>query len=156
MLFQRREMYYKFAFLIGTYRKGNDALPFTKVSGGSSCIETVPPRCAAIELSSIHWSLHESVSYYITVKAENTVGLYVLATTEYTHFTESPSGGVVYDVDPQERRQVSIFSNGVVLNRVFTISVKTCDVNKRLREILFVLTMSINGCPVLSKTNKFV
>lgn len=60
-------------------------------------------------MTSLSWSMHESERYYITVKAENTVGFYVLATVEYKYFAKQPAQGVVYDVDPKEQRQVMFF-----------------------------------------------
>ena len=80
-------------------------------------------------MSSFHWAIHDSVNYYVTIKAANTIGLFVLATGHYTHFSEDPSDGVVYDVNPNENRQVTYLN--VVMLLVIQINVHIYETYNR-------------------------
>lgn len=100
---------YALFWFTGTSQHSADVLHFTSLSYGGSCVFTDPPTCTAIKLSMLLWRVHESVNYFVSIKAANSIGLFVMATGAYTHYSESPSDGVVFDVDPDEHRQVWSF-----------------------------------------------
>jgi len=60
---------------------------------------TTPPTCTAALFSELDWQLHGHHNYYITVMAENTVGLFTRGTSKaYTHDVQLASRGIVLDV----------------------------------------------------------
>ena len=82
-------------------------LPFRKLSIGGSCTSLQPPTCTAIDLASLTWQLHDHHDYYISVKAENTIGLTTIATSSvYTHDVTDVIGGIVYDISVDGRSRV--------------------------------------------------
>jgi len=60
---------------------------------------TTPPTCTAALISELDWQLHGHHNYYITVMAENTVGLVTRGTSQpYVHDVQLASRGIVLDV----------------------------------------------------------
>jgi len=88
-----------FSFLSGSEPYGVDVIHFRPLTAGGSCL-LVPhyPNCTAVSTSDLPWHLHGRQHYYVTLKAMNLVGLYVLATAgPYLHNVQLASEGVVFD-----------------------------------------------------------
>ncbi|XP_053398947.1 uncharacterized protein LOC128556937 [Mercenaria mercenaria] len=85
---------------VGTTRNGKDLLSFDSLSAGGSCTIHKPPSCTAISTHSLPWHMHGELHYFVTIKVRDTVGLFVTASsTEYRHYIELASQGVVQDID---------------------------------------------------------
>ncbi|KAL4221421.1 hypothetical protein ACF0H5_019679 [Mactra antiquata] len=96
-----------FSLAIGSSQHGTDIKSFSSLTSGGSCITTEPPTCTIVNITTLPWLLHQGEGYYITIKAENTAGLYVLSTSEpYIHYTELTSKGVVYDLDINDENKI--------------------------------------------------
>ncbi len=82
-------------------------LPFRPVESAGSCTVSDPPICTAVHISQLHWDLHHSHTYYVSVRVTNIVGLWVDGVSEpYTHDVRLPSTGVVLDVNLEEERHL--------------------------------------------------
>lgn len=80
--------------------EGKDVMPFQPLSAGGHCTLNVPPTCTAISTSRLQWHLHGEHTYYVSVKAKNTLGLSAVAVSnKYYHNVEKTTVGVVYDID---------------------------------------------------------
>ncbi|XP_046581223.1 uncharacterized protein LOC124288738 [Haliotis rubra] len=76
-------------------------IPFTTLQSGGGCTLTSPPTCTAVALTDLHWDLHHSHTYFVSVRVTNIVGLSTVAVSEpYVHDVMPPLRGVVEDVIP--------------------------------------------------------
>ncbi|XP_063447093.1 uncharacterized protein LOC134726613 [Mytilus trossulus] len=92
-------LHYQFA--LGHAAGKTDVFRYKPLLYGKTCIKTQPPECAAIDTSTLDWSLHGHHDYYVTIKVTNLAGLSSTQTSVlYTHDTQLPSPGIVYDIDP--------------------------------------------------------
>ncbi|XP_071088930.1 uncharacterized protein [Haliotis cracherodii] len=82
--------------------KGQSTLiPFTALQSGGGCTLTSPPTCTAVALTDLHWDLHHSHTYFVSVRVTNIVGLSTVAVSEpYVHDVMLPLRGVVEDIIP--------------------------------------------------------
>ena len=72
---------------------------YQPLRGGGGCVITNPPICTAALVTELDWQLHGHHTYYVTLKAENTAGLYTLATSlPYIHDVQLASRGLVLDI----------------------------------------------------------
>ena len=84
-------------------------LPFTELSAGGSCTATQHPTCAALDLSVLPWQLHANHEYYVSIKAENAIGLFTIATSSvYKHDVTMATGGLIFDVKTNGNIMASI------------------------------------------------
>ncbi|CAG2197001.1 unnamed protein product [Mytilus edulis] len=92
-------LHYQFA--LGHAAGKTDVFRYKPLLYSKTCIKTQPPECAAIDTSTLDWSLHGHHDYYVTIKVTNLAGLSSTQTSVvYTHDTQIPSPGIVYDIDP--------------------------------------------------------
>ncbi|XP_021356985.1 uncharacterized protein LOC110452658 [Mizuhopecten yessoensis] len=99
--FQDTEEYYElfYTFAIGHSEYAVDVQQYKPLSGGATCTLSVIPDCTAALVADLDWDLHGHHSYYVTVRAENSVGLFVMATSSaYIHDVQLAARGVVLDV----------------------------------------------------------
>ncbi|XP_046557202.1 uncharacterized protein LOC124266452 [Haliotis rubra] len=76
-------------------------IPFRRLQSGGGCTLMSPPTCTAVALTGLHWDLHHSHTYFVSVRVTNIVGLSTIALSEpYVHGVMSPLRGVVEDVIP--------------------------------------------------------
>ncbi|XP_069133969.1 uncharacterized protein [Argopecten irradians] len=100
--FMDTEEYYElfYMFAIGHNQYGTDVQPYKPLTGGATCTLKQDPDCTAASLAKLDWDLHGHHTYYVTVKAENSVGLFVMATSNaYIHDVQLAAKGLVLDVD---------------------------------------------------------
>ncbi|XP_060084880.1 uncharacterized protein LOC132564227 [Ylistrum balloti] len=91
------ELFYSFA--IGHSEYGVDVQQYKPLSGGATCTLSAVPDCTAALVAALDWDLHGHHAYYVTVRAENSVGLFVAATSNaYFHDVQLAAKGVVLDV----------------------------------------------------------
>ncbi|XP_046572648.1 uncharacterized protein LOC124280704 [Haliotis rubra] len=93
-------------YLIARSEGGQSTIiPFTTLQSGGGCTLTSPPTCTAVSLTDLHWDLHHSHTYFVSVRVTNIVGLSTIAVSEpYVHDVMPPLRGVVEDVIPAGRR----------------------------------------------------
>ncbi|CAC5375358.1 unnamed protein product [Mytilus coruscus] len=92
-------LHYQFA--LGHAAGKTDVFGYQPLLYSKTCVKTQPPECTAIDTSSLDWSLHGHHDYYVTIKATNLAGFSSTQTSVvYTHDTQLPSPGLVYDIDP--------------------------------------------------------
>ncbi|XP_033751510.1 LOW QUALITY PROTEIN: uncharacterized protein LOC117335547 [Pecten maximus] len=99
--FMDTEEYYElfYTFAIGHNEYGTDVQQYRPLAEGATCTLKDQPDCTAALLAHLDWDLHGHHAYYITVKAENSVGLFVTATSNaYFHDVQLASKGMVLDV----------------------------------------------------------
>ncbi|XP_046562882.1 uncharacterized protein LOC124271765 [Haliotis rubra] len=93
--------YLKYEAAVGTKDGKSTIIPFTTLQSGGGCTLTSPPTCTAVALTDLHWDLHHSHTYFVSVRVTNIVGLSTLAVSEpYVHDVMPPLRGVVEDVIP--------------------------------------------------------
>ncbi|XP_071082513.1 uncharacterized protein [Haliotis cracherodii] len=97
----------KYEAAVGTSPYGTEIRPFIALQSGAGCTVTSPPTCTAVALRDLHWDLHYSHAYYVSVRVTNTVGLSTVAVAEpYVHDVTLPSRGVVMDVCPESEEEL--------------------------------------------------
>ncbi|XP_053401094.1 uncharacterized protein LOC123523194 isoform X2 [Mercenaria mercenaria] len=90
----------KYEIAIGTSKTSQDVLPFQDLSTGGSCTSLSPTNCAAISTNLLPWQLHALQTYCVVIKATDSAGMFVLASSEkYQHSAIKASTGIVHDVD---------------------------------------------------------
>ncbi|WAR05117.1 hypothetical protein MAR_020486 [Mya arenaria] len=95
----------RFEIAVGSARFTSNVVPFSAQRSGGSCNINDTTSCTAVDMRSLKWALHENTDYYVTVKATDPLGLFVVASSErYTRYYELPSSGVVYDIDIDDNR----------------------------------------------------
>ncbi|XP_046543946.1 uncharacterized protein LOC124254113 [Haliotis rubra] len=93
--------YLKYEVAVGSEDNRTTVFPFTALQSGEGCTLTSPPTCTAVALTDLHWDLHHSHTYLVSVRVTNIVGLSTVAVSEpYVHDVALPSRGVVEDVIP--------------------------------------------------------
>ncbi|XP_071084119.1 uncharacterized protein [Haliotis cracherodii] len=93
--------YLKYEVAVGSKDEQSTVIPFTALQSGGGCTLTSPPTCTAVALTDLHWDLHHSHTYFVSVRVTNIVGLSTVAVSEpYVHDVALPSHGVVEDVIP--------------------------------------------------------
>ncbi|XP_046561789.1 uncharacterized protein LOC124270793 [Haliotis rubra] len=93
--------YLKYEATVGTKDGKSTIMPFTTLQSGGGCTLTSPPTCTAVALTDLHWDLHHSHTYFVSVRVTNIVGLSTVAVSEpYVHDVMPPLRGVVEDVIP--------------------------------------------------------
>ncbi|XP_067663255.1 uncharacterized protein [Haliotis asinina] len=91
----------KYEAAVGTKVGKSTMIPFTTLQSGDGCALTSPPTCTAFALTDLHWDLHHSHTYFVSVRVTNIVGLSTVAVSEpYVHDVMPPLRGVVEDVIP--------------------------------------------------------
>ncbi|XP_046557203.1 uncharacterized protein LOC124266453 [Haliotis rubra] len=91
----------KYEVAIGSEGGQSTISPFTTLKSGGGCTLTSPPTCTAVALTDLHWDLHHSHTYFVSVRVTNIVGLSTVAVSEpYVHDVMPPLRGVVEDVIP--------------------------------------------------------
>lgn len=76
-----------------------DVQQYSMVTEKGPCIHSSDYICTATNVSELDWKLHGHHTYYMTIKATNLAGLFVLKTSvPYSHDTVLPSKGIVIDV----------------------------------------------------------
>ena len=77
---------------------GTDVQGYEPIRSGGGCTIGVTPGCTAAAIADLEWYLHGHNVYYVTVKVENTAGLYTMMTSQpYVHDVQMASLGVVID-----------------------------------------------------------
>ncbi|XP_055958832.1 uncharacterized protein LOC126829498 [Patella vulgata] len=94
----------KFTAAVGSSDGAQDVLPYSPLKSAGSCNLATPPSCTGFTLVDLHWNLHHSFTYYVSIRVENIVGLYSVFTSKpYVHNTRKPATGVVFEVvQPEE------------------------------------------------------
>ncbi|XP_048243311.1 uncharacterized protein LOC124141844 isoform X1 [Haliotis rufescens] len=93
--------YLQYEVAVGSKDGQSTLIPFTALQSGGGCTLTSPPTCTAVALTDLHWDLHHSHTYFVSVRVTNIVGLSTVAVSEpYVHDVMLPLRGVVEDVIP--------------------------------------------------------
>ncbi|KAL3843250.1 hypothetical protein ACJMK2_021192 [Sinanodonta woodiana] len=98
----------RYQIAIGHAIYGIDVLPFTDVWSGYPCQPTNRTiTCASVPIDKLQWQLHSHHTYYVTIKGENTGGLFVKAQAKpYIHDIQVPSKGVVFEIEPTSNNEL--------------------------------------------------
>jgi hypothetical protein len=87
-------------FNSGSSKDMKDILPFQSIGTGGSCDHSNGQTCAAVSTDLLPWQLHALQTYYVAIKATDTVGMFVVAWSEqYQHSARKATAGIVYDID---------------------------------------------------------
>ena len=98
--FQSNTYLFSPSFVLGSSKDFSDILPFQNIGTGGSCDHSNGQNCAAVSTDLLPWKLHALQTYYVAIKATDTVGMFVLAWSEkYQHSVTKASTGIVYDID---------------------------------------------------------
>lgn len=95
-----------------------DIQHYSLVPKEGSCSINSNYICIATDITELDWKLHGHHKYYVTIKAKNLAGLFVLkASVPYIHDIVLPSKGIVIDVPGNSSTftPIKVFSFGVVI-----------------------------------------
>ncbi|XP_033753115.1 uncharacterized protein LOC117336612 [Pecten maximus] len=90
----------KYQYAIGHSRFATDIQGYKNLQEGPTCyLDRYPPTCTSTDISSLSWDLHGHHSYYVTIKVQNTAGLFSTVPSEpYVHDVMLPVPGSVFDI----------------------------------------------------------
>ncbi|XP_064643194.1 uncharacterized protein LOC135497317 isoform X2 [Lineus longissimus] len=99
---------YKFA--VGTTSGGTDVVSWSPITPGADCQAASPPTPSCTHIPMKARRLHPGDTYYISIRATNYVGLFVVVTSvAVKHYADSPAKGYVRDVAPTDERPIVHF-----------------------------------------------
>ena len=94
---------------LGHSEYGTEVQGYEPMRSGGGCNIITPPICTAAAIDDLDWYIHGHNMYYVTIKVENTAGLYTKITSQpYTHDVQLASAGVVIDTKNDVRYLHSI------------------------------------------------
>ncbi|XP_069132408.1 uncharacterized protein [Argopecten irradians] len=108
-----------YQYAIGHSSFTTDIQGYEDIREGSTCFfDHYPPTCTAVDISKLAWDLHGHHTYYVTLKVQNTAGLYSTASSEpYTHDVMLPTPGSVLEISVEDIQDID-FQNDISNLRV--------------------------------------
>ncbi|XP_021364683.1 uncharacterized protein LOC110457654 [Mizuhopecten yessoensis] len=103
----------KYQYAIGQSRFATDVQEFKDLEEGPTCShDHFPPNCTSTDIATINWDFHGHHTYYVTIKVQNTAGLFTTSSSDpYVHDVMLPTPGSVIDISVEATANYDIWKD---------------------------------------------